>query len=98
MYTDNEPPFWALVGNSGLALWADAAVGYITFYHLFFKGVPLRRCVDAMKVASADQNFMAHLGHETRQNWAAFVQQHVPSLDQAIQQATNRLQNEEAPR
>lgn len=96
MYTDNEPPFWALVGNSGSPSWADAAVGYITFYHLFFKGVPLQMCVDSMKVASGDQNFTAHLGHETRQNWAAFVQQHVPSLDQAIREAANRVQSQEA--
>ena len=51
-----------------------AAVGYITFYHLFFKGQDVFTCVNAIKVSSADSNFIVINGKHTRDNWKAFMQ------------------------
>jgi hypothetical protein len=70
MHADADHPFWALVGHSDSAAWSDAAVGYVTFYHLFFKGIPLNKCVEAMRAASGDQRFMVFHGAELKKNWA----------------------------
>lgn len=69
MQEDNEPTFWALVGNTSSTSWADAAVAYISFYHLFFKGFDLLDCVQSMRLASADHNFVYHIGAKTKQKW-----------------------------
>jgi hypothetical protein len=93
MYSDNEPPFWALVGNTGNTPWADAAVGYVTFYHLFFKGTGVAQCVPAMRVASGDPNFLLVSGPEAKANWLAFVQKQTPAqFSQNLQQAAQQVQ------
>lgn len=85
MYSDSEPHFWALVGNAASATWADAAIAYISFYHLFFKGHPLNDCVDSMKIASGDHNFCWFSGQETRAGWDAFMRQRTTQLLPASQ-------------
>lgn len=75
MHDGKSPNFWALVGNSGEALWSDAAVAYVTFYHLFFKGVAIEECVAAMRQASGDQRFMAFFGADVRSGWETFQEQ-----------------------
>ncbi len=71
MHEEKDYPFWALVGNSQSALWADAAVAYITFYHHFFKGIPVDQCVDRMRIASGDNNFMAFSGQSLKADWTS---------------------------
>lgn len=73
MHTDPNKPFWALVGNAHDVAWADAAVAYITFYHQFFKGLPLDHCVERMKLASGDNNFMLFSGAKVKVDWAAHM-------------------------
>ena len=93
MHVDNEPTFWALVGNTESATWSDAAVAYISFYHMFFKEHNLGFCVDSMKSASGDHNFVCHLGEQTRQNWAAYLQEKRQDLIQnAIENPQNPVQ------
>lgn len=75
MHEEKDQPFWALVGNNTSALWADAAVAYITFYHLFFKGQSAEQCVEAMKHASGDHNFMLWSGHKVKADWGALMSQ-----------------------
>jgi hypothetical protein len=95
MFADNEPPFWALVGNTGNAAWSDSAVAYICFYHLFFKGYPIERCVESMKIASADHNFIGQSGQKTKENWTAFVSQlGLGQLGPGIEQAAQEAQDE----
>lgn len=72
MHQESDHPFWALVGNSTEALWADAAVAYITFYHSFFKGLTVQDCVSKMKIASGDLNFMVFEGAHIKDDWASF--------------------------
>lgn len=74
MHDESDQPFWALVGNAGSASWSDAAVAYVTFYHLFFKGIPVKECVDRMKMASNDTNFMLWSGREVKASWVEHVQ------------------------
>ena len=66
MNLDGEPPLGALVGNTKKVYYHDAAIAYITFYHLFFKGKHVSECVSAMKIASGDGNFDYRLGVELK--------------------------------
>lgn len=75
MHEENEQPFWALVGHTSDANWADAAVGYTAFYHRFFKGAPLKDCVKAMQYASGDENFDYWNGHSVKARWAEQMSQ-----------------------
>ncbi len=77
MHENEDFPFWALIGNTQDALWSDAAVAYITFYHLFFKGMNAIDCVSAMKIASNDKNFSIFEGAEVKKDWGKYIRQHV---------------------
>jgi len=48
---------YAVVGNSGKPTWSETAVAYASFYHILSKGSGLVEAVDAMKVASGNDNF-----------------------------------------
>ena len=73
MHEDKDHPFWALVGNTQTTVWADAAIAYITFYHWFFKGGTVKECVERMRAASGDENFISQYGQSIKQDWAAFM-------------------------
>jgi hypothetical protein len=87
MYADNEPHFWALVGNTASPTWADAAIAYASFYHLFFKGFDIKLCVDSMKVASGDHRFTHLLGANMKAGWDTFTQQRQQQIAAAVPQA-----------
>ncbi|NEP10906.1 MAG: hypothetical protein F6K14_11960 [Symploca sp. SIO2C1] len=69
MHEGKDQPFLALVGNNRSVSWEDAAVAYVTFYHLLFKGIPVETCVERMKSASNDHNFVVWLGHQVKAVW-----------------------------
>ena len=73
--TATEVKLWALVGNRNEASWADAAIGYATFYHRLFKGAPISEAVDAMKHASGNPDFELMHGHQLRTGWKDFSSQ-----------------------
>lgn len=75
MNSDDEPSFWALVGNIENTSWSDAAIAYSCFYHLFFKEVNIDVCVNSMKVASGNNNFVYHLGVQAKLNWLKYLQE-----------------------
>lgn len=89
MYADNEPHFWALVGNNASPTWADAAIAYVSFYHLFFKGVKINICVESMNIASGDHNFMLNIGAETKAGWESFIQQRSQEIASSVVQAAD---------
>lgn len=63
-------PFKYLVGNSDSVPWNDAAVAYITFYHLLFKGLNnLDECRKVMMEASGNNLFELHDGEQINLNW-----------------------------
>ena len=69
MNEENDPTFWALISSSSSISWAEAAVAYITFYHLFLtKGHSLKECVKAMQVASGNKGFMYLGGKEVKKH------------------------------
>ena len=85
MHEGTDQPFWALVGNDTTIEWGDAAVGYVTLYHLFFKGFDLDSCVTAMQKASGSPHFRLNYGHLTKQNW------HVVMSSQRLEQFLSSL-------
>lgn len=88
MHSEDEPTFWALVGNTGVATWSDAAVAFTTFFHNFYKGNGLDDCVERMKVASGDNNFVGVFGLNAKQHWVnqlAAQQAPVPPPAPALQ-------------
>lgn len=87
MHEDGDYPFWALVGNIGEAMWDDAAVAYIAFYHQFFKGKSVEECVDIMRIASGDQHFIFISGHEVQASWRTYIAEQRPI---AVQPEPNR--------
>lgn len=96
MHEEKDYPFWALVGNSQSALWSDAAVAYITFYHLFFKGIAVEQCVERMRVASGDNNFMVFSGQSLKADWASLMEKsrrdaHVQALQNYSSSNTGTL-------
>ncbi len=66
MQLGNALPFRVLFGHEGEALWSDAAVAFITFYHRFHKGAELTECEKAMQAASGDPNFKMRTSEEVR--------------------------------
>lgn len=75
MNSDDEPSFWALVGYTGAASWSDAAIAFSCFYYLFFKNVDIDICVNSIRIASGDSNFVFHLGEETKLNWYSYLKE-----------------------
>lgn len=62
------PPVRHIVSHNKSVLWSDAAVAFITFYHLLFNKLrPISECVDVMKAASGDHEFQYLHGWAVRQ-------------------------------
>ncbi len=93
MHSDAETPFLALVGHISEATWSDAAVAYVTFYHLLFKGESLEKAVDGMRAASGDPCFMFFQGEQVKKNWTDFTksQQYRDALITAIRNRPGML-------
>lgn len=73
MHTRKDKVFWALVGNRARLSLRDSAVAYVTFYHLFFKGLSLEECVTRMRLASANADFLFLFGEAVKSDWAKAV-------------------------
>jgi hypothetical protein len=72
--TSNHP-FYALVGSITSFSWQDAAVAYVTFYHLLFKDIPLEECVEGMRSASGNDQFGLWLGSKVKENWEEIAEE-----------------------
>jgi hypothetical protein len=95
MHDSDDHTFWVIVGPSDAVSWSESAVGFITFYHLFFKGKDVRACVDAMNVCSgAAHAFMLAEGQQIRAGWQSFVERSQSvEMPTAIEQATAESQS-----
>lgn len=69
---DQGQPFGALIGHHGSVPWADAAMAYSTFYHLFFKEYDLDECVRLMREASGNEGFEMVKGRFIQDLWRSF--------------------------
>ena len=93
MNANPELPFGVLVGHKGSPTWADAAIAYTSFYHLLFKGFPIEVCVNSMKAACGDHDFMAIGGWHAKNAWTDEMRQSSQQLMDSINQATTEIQH-----
>lgn len=73
MTPKNQRPFFGCVGTNSEVLWEDALVGFVTFYHHFFKGSSVADTLQAMKIASTDDHFYFESGIETQRKFNDYV-------------------------
>lgn len=74
-------PFYCLIGPTKEIPLADMAIGYIVFYHNFFiKNVPGFKALEAMKVASRNNNFELILAQDARNIWFGRMLKDIRSL------------------
>lgn len=79
MYVENKPhPYYVMIGNYGKPTWSDTAVAYLAFYHLLFKGVPIRDAVEAMRRASGDNGWAVETADEIKRGYVEFVESKRP--------------------
>lgn len=87
MCSETDATFWALVTNHGQVSWSDAAVGYISFYHLLFRGLPVEACVSSMKVASGNHEFDCIYGGQVKNEWQQVVRSISAGMEQRLERA-----------
>lgn len=74
MTLDNETyPYFAIVANGEKPLWSDTAVAYSTFYHLLAKGEFITTAVDAMCIASGNNNFFVRTAEDARKGYLEYI-------------------------
>ncbi len=68
-------------------------MGYVSFYHLFFKGVGVDKGVEAMRVASGDSNFVVMSGPSAKASWISYMRtQSTEQLGRNLQLAAHQVQ------
>ncbi|MEW8232580.1 MAG: hypothetical protein AB2745_19830 [Candidatus Thiodiazotropha endolucinida] len=94
--SEDEYPFFALVGNVGKPTWSETAIGFATFYHLISKGNFIIDSVEAMQVASGNADFYVTTAEQSRQAYLEFIE----NLDsqEAQTELEQDVQNEEPSR
>ena len=76
MYEDNEPTYWNLVGNNCVLPISDLSIAFSTFYHLLIiKNRDIQECVNSMKIASGNPDFLISHGQNQKAQWIAFMNQ-----------------------
>jgi hypothetical protein len=68
-----EHPYWALIGNFGKPTWSETAVGYAALYHLVSHGTPFPAAVEAMKVASGNDNWILETAEQAQKAYAEYI-------------------------
>jgi hypothetical protein len=85
---EGDIPFQFLIGNRDRIHWSDAAVAYITFYHLLFKGFDPNYCYETMKLASGNDQFEIYNGQQVHFKWITHNQQFKQNL---VREVARRL-------
>lgn len=72
---ERDLPFCAMVSHRGTPTWSDTTVGFLTFYHLLFKGNrTLDQLVQAMRVASGDNDFLYLFALDSQRVWIEHIE------------------------
>jgi len=87
---DPNPPFLVLIGNNGKPTWAETAIAYGTFYHLLTKGSKISEALDAMCIASGNNEFLMTTGQDARIGYTEYIEKLNPERISAQLQETTR--------
>lgn len=82
--SDDKFPFAAIVGNKDKPTWSETNIAYATFYHLFALGKTVEESVNAMKIASGNNNFGFIESQTARQAYLSLLRG--PAASQTIQE------------
>jgi hypothetical protein len=85
MHVDEPLPSFAIVGHEGTALWADAAIGFVTFYHRVFKNADGVDAVAAMRAAAGDDGFHILFGAHAQQAWTHTIERERAAILEALE-------------
>jgi hypothetical protein len=84
---DQELPFFALVGCGDKPTWAETAVAYATLYHQLSRGEHVTQAVNAMCVASGNENFFLQHAEVSRQGYIEYIATvNVPAAQESFEQ------------
>ena len=88
MHVDEaDLPYLALIGCGTKPTWGETAVAYATLYHQLWRGEPVSEAVNAMCVASGNEQFFVEHAESSRQAYVA----HLASINPA--QAQQNLES-----
>ena len=71
----NDHPFLAIVGNCRKPTWPETAIGFATFYHLLANGRGFNEAVEAMRIASGNDNFLLTTAQQSQDAYIAYIQE-----------------------
>lgn len=89
---EDQYPFFAIVGNGSKPTWSEAAVAFASFYHLIANGHYVTDAVEAMRIASGNQEFFVTTAEQAKQGYLEFLEN--SALD--TQEAVTELEEEES--
>ncbi len=94
MHFDNEVTFHSLIGNDRELSFNKALIAYMTFYHRLFEGDRISDCVEAMKIASGDSNFIYTSSRDAQDFYLKYIRKQAYDLaSRRVQNATSRVAN-----
>jgi len=80
---DTLHPFFAIIGNYGKPTWPETAVAFATLYHLIANGHYIVNAVEAMRIASGNNDFMVITAEESKQSYIDYINN--ANTEQAIE-------------
>lgn len=70
---DDSFPFLAIIGNNGTPTWSETNIAYASFYHRLANGTSVLECVEAMKSASGNKDFVIISSEEARKAYLEVI-------------------------
>jgi hypothetical protein len=91
----DESPFFGIIGPSEKITWAEAAIGFLTFYfQLLVKHKTINEALDAMKTASGYPYFEKIKADEARTQWLGEI---VMSVLESLNISSQKINDKEKP-
>jgi hypothetical protein len=70
---EDDLPYFALVGCGSQPTWGETAVAYATLYHQLWRGEHVDHAVQAMRVASGNDNFFLEHAEKSRRGYVEYL-------------------------
>jgi len=91
---ESNLPYFALIGCGAKPTWGETAVGYATFYHQLWRGELIADAVNAMCVASGNEQFFLEHAEKSRKDYIQFLNSVNPAQ---AQENLEQIVAEESP-
>ncbi|MBT6045782.1 MAG: hypothetical protein HN561_15565 [Candidatus Scalindua sp.] len=77
---NTEHPFFSMVGHFGSPTWSETAVAFSTFYHLLAKDYYIHEAVNAMKVASGNDEWVHTTAEKEQKDYLEYATKKDPKF------------------